>query len=1275
MPPAKKRQRTTAPTVQAARDSVSIVDVSPVQLALRGWVEKVHGLRHVGEGHTTPDQQVPGWKDVRPGTFRKIAQQVWSTSDRLFEGSLELLKKTGFLDESASLKDMLTSFVKLTVWPPEPGQFFKTSVLMWSMKDEAFWRGSFTAQSEIVDLTMSIGLSRFREAEVVSLRLPSGLDAAKHLDAQPGILQFDDGSQKTLGAFMCWLGLIAVSKDFNKEDFQHHSLQLLIKSLLNIATVFKEPTSFVGDPLDSLVARVVKQNSDAKVQPISSFQWAVLLQSLRASSDGDQPITLDEALKRYNEHPEVVAQGGKLTGFLSGSGSMVIDQKKSRAIRHWMEKTGPATWALVEASQHDQPFNLGPFGEAFAGTASMFVGSTVAGFSILDTELEPLQDEGYISLDWALPLSEAGQFILFQRVVTDFQKASALVDAASKKKYRKKDEELLQLRNRCALWGQVRDHVAAVSNESFEQKEKKLAATDFLDDDLEELLNRRPRCFALSMLRSEREGAQELVQRQEEQATIEVESQRLQVRNAKWVFFQKALAQDHLAMKQVDAAPGKLAMLQHKKDVQWRREQGELGRKAVVAYMDRYVRIVKVHQPGLVKPQLVDYVGYIANLHHVSAQEVHIVGFADFNIPKTRAKETCQELCAALAFINAMGASKNACLLEMPDIPRESAKRGLADEERSIQDNLWNQLQHCDCRYIINFDVPRWSAGRMVVQADALSENIFINHSELAVAGRPLGEQQVVLPRQRDLLLPESLLPDKDIRLSERAKPSPEQVRAQKGREKHSASLCSLLQLPAGKCFTGPVVLVNLTGYVEDMGAAVVDLKMKQDKIGSLPSEKLHYMSAHFLEEPEFGKARLMAELTDMWLDKKLNIAGLGFTSEPPKISQDEINKIPGALIATGSIDRLKLEVCSREGARIIIKPDEDKFWSSQTGTIAEDYAAIKADHVRDYENLLAKIVEPSGRGSGGETADAAGNDDKDVAGAAMKQFETLDALKAVDKIEEEAASEVADVSICRCESGKVFLYSKKDKTLPKYCQIGGFGTGCYVSVNDPQEGVKWNVTSDKVICQVDDATLRPDATSVSAMTLYKLLLTLEKTKRISNHKLSYIDVKRTDEAGGEEIDGFEVTVRNSQKYRPMKNPSGKEEKPSGKNIFARCVRSVEGSTHIQVAFRWRFEKVGGNLKVQKPYVITSHGIVLTKDKPVQATQVCQIAQVLSLDPVYVKLKRCSKPTCRDLGALRLRARRPAPREPRKVCLDLMHGGPFELVPSCDEPKFTPIFI
>lgn len=34
---------------------------------------------------------------------------------------------------------------------------------MWSMKDESFWRGPFSAQSEIVDVARSIALSRFRE--------------------------------------------------------------------------------------------------------------------------------------------------------------------------------------------------------------------------------------------------------------------------------------------------------------------------------------------------------------------------------------------------------------------------------------------------------------------------------------------------------------------------------------------------------------------------------------------------------------------------------------------------------------------------------------------------------------------------------------------------------------------------------------------------------------------------------------------------------------------------------------------------------------------------------------------------------------------------------------------------------------------------------------------------------------------------------------------------------------------------------------------------------
>ena len=96
------------------------------------------------------------------------------------------------------------------------------------------------------------------------------------------------------------------------------------------------------------------------------------------------------------------------------------------------------------------------------------------------------------------------------------------------------------------------------------------------------------------------------------------------------------------------------------------------------------------------------------------------------------------------------------------------------------------------------------------------------------------------------------------------------------------------------------------------------------------------------------------------------------------------------------------------------------------------------------------------------------------------------------------------------------------------------------------------------------------------------------------------MDVKRKEESE-EELDGFEVTVRSPQIFKPMKNPSGKEEKASGKNVFSRCMDSLESSPALVVCFRFRFEKIGGTLKVQKPYVVLSRAIQLTKDKPLQA--------------------------------------------------------------------------
>lgn len=101
---------------------------------------------------------------------------------------------------------------------------------------------------------------------------------------------------------------------------------------------------------------------------------------------------------------------------------------------------------------------------------------------------------------------------------------------------------------------------------------------------------------------------------------------------------------------------------------------------------------------------------------------------------------------------------------------------------------------------------------------ESSSRNVFLQSSELALCGRPLKDHQVVLPLSKDILLPESLSADGDLRVQERQRPSVETCSAQKGTQRWIALLESLLSGPDLK--RKPVIVLNLTGYVEDVGVA-----------------------------------------------------------------------------------------------------------------------------------------------------------------------------------------------------------------------------------------------------------------------------------------------------------------------------------------------------------------------------------------------------------------------------------------------------------------------
>lgn len=238
-------------------------------------------------------------------------------------------------------------------------------------------------------------------------------------------------------------------------------------------------------------------------------------------------------------------------------------------------------------------------------------------------------------------------------------------------------------------------------------------------------------------------------------------------------------------------------------------------------------------------PTYASPIGHKANQTNTNADDVHIVGFVDYNAPGARQASKADSLAHGVSLCNDMGISKNnVTMILMPDLPKDSSLRGLYDEERQIIEGLFSQRQDVETRFVDLFtreprgearsSMRRWAAGRLVVASDSRSENIWLS-SELAVCGRPVGHHESekgapcsMLPRSSALLLPENASPEHDLKLAERTRPSPEQTAAQKGQQRLQLLLESLFRHTS---VSKPCLIVNMTGYVEELAAAAPRIK------------------------------------------------------------------------------------------------------------------------------------------------------------------------------------------------------------------------------------------------------------------------------------------------------------------------------------------------------------------------------------------------------------------------------------------------------------------
>ena len=251
------------------------------------------------------------------------------------------------------------------------------------------------------------------------------------------------------------------------------------------------------------------------------------------------------------------------------------------------------------ASTHDLPWNYGLFGEQFCVQPAMRLNSTVkldaAQAQDAENLQQPLQNESYITLDWQLPLTPEGQCILFRRIRSTFDRATAMIPLNSKKKYRMGPEDLLRTRNMCALFSQILGHPRSrLDSHEIGQWMTEVTSGLGRDEDLMDLLQSKPPVFSLSMLASYRRKAQVDRDEAEMKRVEKVASQKQEVLAAQWSYFTSALEKDHALLEKVAAAPALVRQAIHVKGVAHRAKVIQEAESACVGYQNTFLRVTSL---------------------------------------------------------------------------------------------------------------------------------------------------------------------------------------------------------------------------------------------------------------------------------------------------------------------------------------------------------------------------------------------------------------------------------------------------------------------------------------------------------------------------------------------------------------------------------------------------------------------------------------------------------------------------------------------------------
>ena len=125
--------------------------------------------------------------------------------------------------------------------------------------------------------------------------------------------------------------------------------------------------------------------------------------------------------------------------------------------------------------------------------------------AIMQDDVQPLDGEMTLVVDYKLPLTPWAQLQLFHRIFSDYTRDTGIVPVQKRIAYRKKDEQVNFLRNIIVFYGQIRYLLkTTLSPAEFADFDADVFRTDRRDKELNDILQAAPVRFAVSMLPSQR---------------------------------------------------------------------------------------------------------------------------------------------------------------------------------------------------------------------------------------------------------------------------------------------------------------------------------------------------------------------------------------------------------------------------------------------------------------------------------------------------------------------------------------------------------------------------------------------------------------------------------------------------------------------------------------------------------------------------------------------------------------------------------------------------